>query len=499
MSYERLAALNDHSLCNFVLTHLSDEIIVADPHTLQIIYTNDAILTHLGMSYEEVIGRELSFVLKNFTSHDKANLFACLQENTSYESIARLTREDGSSYKCKQRYYIHNGPDRDWLVVISDDLSEIEVAKEESQAILDTTVDAIININHCGEVQLFNRAAEKMFGYNKTEIIGRNISLLMPQNDSQKHDQYLAKYLSTGERKIIGVGREVVALRKDGTEFPIELSVAELTVGKEKRYTGILRDISERKEAESKIRQREDELKKLRDQLAHIDRLHIVDEMTTGIAHELNQPLTAIANYAKASQRLLKASDPNLTEVIEVNEKINRQTQRAGEVVHRLRALVKKDHINYQTVSPSSFIKDALALLQADSNIGQVDISTTVECGDALVEVDAIQIGQVITNLIKNAIDALTEIRNHDNKIQITVDADDNRVFFSVRDNGMGISAENKDKIFEPFFTSKRSGMGMGLCICRSIIKSHGGDLNFKPVEPHGVDFCFSLPIANRK
>ncbi len=499
MSYERLAALNDHSLCNFVLTHLSDEIIVADPHTLQIIYTNDAILTHLGMSYEEVIGRELSFVLKNFTSHDKTNLFACLQENTSYESIARLTREDGSSYKCKQRYYIHNGPDRDWLVVISDDLSEIEVAKEESQAILDTTVDAIININHCGEVQLFNRAAEKMFGYNKTEIIGRNISLLMPQNDSQKHDQYLANYQSTGERKIIGVGREVVALRKDGTEFPIELSVAELTVGKEKRYTGILRDISERKEAESKIRQREEELKKLRDQLAHIDRLHIVDEMTTGIAHELNQPLTAIANYAKVSQRLLKASDPNLAEVIEVNEKINRQTRRAGEVVHRLRALVKKDHINYQTVSPSSFIKDALALLQADRNIGQVDISTTVECGDALVEVDAIQIGQVITNLIKNAIDALTEIRNHDNKIQITVDADDSHVFFSVRDNGKGISAENKDKIFEPFFTSKRSGMGMGLCICRSIIKSHGGDLNFKSVEPHGVDFYFSLPIANRK
>ncbi len=355
------------------------------------------------------------------------------------------------------------------------------------EALLEAAVDAIIIIDDDGKIRMFNTAAERMFGYSAPAVVGKNVNILMPEPYSSQHDRYLQNYLETGEAKIIGIGREVKAQKNDGALFPIELSVGEIKGGDRKQFVGIIRDITERVRVETEIRDNQE-------RLAHVTRVSTMGEMASGIAHEINQPLTAIATYAQACRRLLeqKKADPETLD--STLQKIGMQAQRAGEVIRRLRDFIKKRVSHRHVADIEDILQESVKIAQTDTRV--LNYGLTLELNNKLphIVVDSVQIQQVILNLIRNAIDAMED--NPGQPIKIYAEQSDNEfIEIIVSDQGQGLDEQTREKLFEPFFTTKSSGMGLGLSISQSIINSHGGRL-WHTVNRHGgSDFHFTLPL----
>lgn len=367
-------------------------------------------------------------------------------------------------------------------------------ANAKLSALLNAAVDAIIIIDHLGNVELFNAAAERLFGYQSTEVVGNNVKMLMPEPYQGEHDQYLHNYMHTNEARIIGIGREVKARKKDGDIFPIELSVGEVKDSSHKQFVGIIRDISERIKAQS------DAILN-RERLAHVTRLSTMGEMAAGIAHEINQPLSAISSYAQACRNIISNNSSSATDLVfhrqklsDTLEKISNQALRAGEVIRRLRSFVKKRHAQREPVDLNGLIEDTIELAKVDTRLLDhgIKLHLTIEPKPQLM-IDPIQIQQVLFNLIRNAIDAMEDqpaeaVHIHSRWL--------NQQFIevAVSDSGHGVSVENQANLFHPFFTTKTVGMGMGLPICQSIIHSHGGELKHSPGVITGSVFAFTLP-----
>lgn len=365
---------------------------------------------------------------------------------------------------------------------------EARTARAQFQALLDAAVDAIVLIDRDGLIVGFNRSAERLFGYESPEVLGRNVKMLMPEPYRAEHDGYIQRYRRSGEARIIGIGREVTAQRKDGTCFPIDLSVGEIADDTgPARFVGILRDLTERKAAEH-------EMVEHRERLAHLTRLGTIGEMTTAIAHEINQPLTAISTYAQACQRMLRAGTGDETELADTLGKIGVQARRAGEVIRHLRRLVKQRDSETEVTDANELIRDLLHLAQVDSRAQGLVIRA--ELADRLppIEVDPIQIQQVVLNLIRNAVDAMGEWRADDTIVVTSELTADGWVEIGVIDSGPGIPAHVVERRFEPFLTTKPEGLGVGVSICRSIVESHGGKLSFEKNEPAGTVARFVLP-----
>jgi len=363
------------------------------------------------------------------------------------------------------------------------------LAVPEWKALLDAAVDAIIVIDHKGLIKTFNSAAENMFGFSAEEVFGKNVSLLMPEPYKSKHDGYLRTYLDTGNAKIIGIGREARARRKSGTVFPIVLSVGKVPNKNEPKFVGLIRDITERKRSEEEIHQ-------TRERLAQFGRLSTLGEMAASLAHEINQPLTAISTYTQACQRLIESGRSDDAEILATLKKCHSQAQRAGEVIRRLRHFVKEREIGRREVSCNDIIRDLAALAEVDARDKGIPLTIEVAGGLPNVMVDTVQIQQVILNLIRNGIDAMIDMDDYDKGIAVSVSEFNNdQIKIMVTDHGSGITKDDEKKIFQPFFTTKSSGMGLGLAICQSIIESHGGVLSFTRNPSVGTTFYFTLPI----
>lgn len=364
-------------------------------------------------------------------------------------------------------------------------------ASSEWKALLDAAVDAIIVIDHRGNIKTFNAAAEVIFGFTAQEVTGKNISHLMPEPYQREHDGYIENYLRTGDATIIGIGREAQAKRKDGSVFPIDLSVGEIPTDDQPKFVGIVRDLTERKQSEEEVYQ-------TREKLAQFGRLSTLGEMAASLAHELNQPLTAIATYTQACQRLIESGKSDNAEILAVLKKCNAQAQRAGEVIRRLRQFVRKREFGRQEVSCGEIIHDIAALAEVDARNSSIPLTIDVAEGLPKISVDAVQIQQVILNLIRNGIDAMMNMDQYGKGISVAVSKfEDNQVRIEVTDHGSGITKEAEEHIFQPFFTTKSSGMGLGLAICRSIIESHGGVLGFRRNPSGGTTFYFTLPAIS--
>ena len=364
-------------------------------------------------------------------------------------------------------------------------------AAPEWKALLDAAVDAIIVIDHRGRIETFNSAAEVIFGFSAREVLGKNVSLLMPEPYRSEHDGYIGNYLETGNARIIGIGREAQANRKDGSVFPIDLSVGEIPTDNQPRFVGIVRDITERKRSEKEKHQ-------TRERLAQFGRLSTLGEMAASLAHELNQPLTAIATYTQACQRLIESGQSDNDEILAALKKCNSQAQRAGEVIRRLRQFVKKRELGRREVSCNDIIRDVAALAEVDARDNGIPLTIDIAKGLPKIMVDAVQIQQVILNLIRNGIDAMMNMEQYDEGISVSVSKSENHnVTIAVTDHGSGITEEAEKMIFQPFFTTKSSGMGLGLAICRSIIESHGGVLNFTKNPSGGTTFFFTVPVIS--
>jgi two-component system sensor kinase FixL len=359
------------------------------------------------------------------------------------------------------------------------------------QALLDAAVDGIIIIDHEGCIQEFNRAAERLFGYPAQEILGSNVSLLIADPNRRGHDQYLMHPGTTGETPAAR-GCEVEARRKDGRLVPVFLSVGVMEGSNPPRYVGFVQDISFRRRAEA-------DSYRLQERLTHVSRLATVGEMSAGIAHELNQPLAAVANYAQACDRLLGMPNPDIEEVREALREITAQAVRAGDIIHRLRALARNDFMRRELTDVNRLVGELNEIIQLSSKAHDVQLTMELAATLPLVEVDRSQMQQVILSLVSNALEALSATDLKERKVVLrTQRLPEGEVEITVYDNGPGISEQIASRLFEPFSTTKTHGTGLGLASSRSIVKAHQGSLDYKPNSPRGASFCVRLPSAKQ-
>ena len=490
----------------------------------------------------------------------------------------------------------------------------------EFRSLLDAAVDAIIVIDHRGRVEQFSLSAERVFGYKEAEVVGRNVSMLMPEPYRAEHDGYIQRYTSTGEARIIGIGREVRAQRKDGTVFPCELAVGQVAEAVPPRFIGFIRDITLRKQADERLRrseaelrlaqelanlgnyvvhhdraepdyyspqlhrilgvaamddtvplttmlrlwvhpsdrekldealdelqsdqgacdveyrivradgttrylhhiaqltfdaeghplrhvgtvhdvtdrrQTEDEARQLQERLTHFSRLSTMGEMAAGLAHEINQPLSAIAMYAQAGQRFMRSPTRDDADVLEALEQINAQALRAGEVIRRLRNFVKNREVKREPVDCNRLLEDLRTLAETDARLHNVRLRIEEEPRLPTVYADPIQLQQVVLNLVRNAIDAMAEVPESQREIVLSARlVPEGEIEVVVADHGTGLAADASEHLFNPFFTTKSGGTGLGLAISRSIVRAHGGRLWHTPNERTGARFHFTLPVS---
>ena len=360
------------------------------------------------------------------------------------------------------------------------------------QSILDTIPDAMIVIDERGVIQSFSSAAERLFGYTPAEVLGTNVKRLMPSPYREAHDGYIDRYLQTGERRIIGIGRVVVGERKDGSTFPMELAVGEMRSSNQRFFTGFIRDLTERQQTEARLQE-------LQSELVHISRLTAMGEMASTLAHELNQPLSAIANYLKGSRRLLEDnSDEQSTMLRDAVDKAADQAIRAGQIIRRLRDFVARGESERRVESVKKLVEEASALALVGAKDQGVRVKFQLDPTIDFVLADKVQVQQVLLNLIRNAIDAMQDSKKRDLLIS-TTPTEDGMIAISVTDTGAGIAPEMASQLFQPFVTTKAQGMGVGLSISRTIVESHGGQINCEPNPGGGTIFRFTLRVVSDK
>ena len=364
-------------------------------------------------------------------------------------------------------------------------VADLQAREAHLQSILDTVHDAMIVIDERGTIQSFSAAAERQFGWTPAEVIGRNVSMLMPNPYRDEHDDYLGRYQQTGERKIIGIGRVVVGERKDGSTFPMELAVGEMRSGDRRFFTGFVRDLTERETAERR-------LQNLQSELVHVSRITAMGEMASALAHELNQPLSAAASYVQGCRRLAYKSPidgPTIADGLILAEA---QLLRAGDIIRRLRDFASKGETERRIENLPQLLEEAGALAMVGAKEQGVRLRFDMQRNMPLVLADRVQIQQVTLNLMRNAIEAMAESSPR----ELTISAKDcggGMVQVSIADTGPGINEEVAGQLFQPFVTTKQKGMGVGLSISRTIVETHGGRIWAEPKPGGGTILHFTL------
>jgi two-component system sensor kinase FixL len=355
------------------------------------------------------------------------------------------------------------------------------------QSIFDAAPEAMIVINSEGVIQSYGASAERMFGWRPSAAIGRNVSMLMPQPFRAQHDGYLQRYLTTGERRIIGIGRIVVGERKDGSTFPMELTVAEVASDHGRFFTGFVRDLTERQESEARLQE-------LQAEVVHISRLSAMGEMASALAHELNQPLSAISNYLSGAHRLLTRDGMGGHAAADAVEKASNQALRAGDIIRRLRDFLARGEGERSVESLGKLVHEACGLALVGAREHGVEVRYAIDAHRDRVLVDRIQIQQVIVNLVRNALEAMQDQPRRVLEVSTHVKGDMAEV--CVADTGPGLDPAAAEKLFQPFVTTKASGTGVGLSISRTIVEAHGGRIWTEANSGGGAIFRFSVRMA---
>jgi two-component system, LuxR family, sensor kinase FixL len=488
----------------------------------------------------------------------------------------------------------------------------------ETQALMEAAVDAIVVIDHRGVMQAVNDATCRTFGYQAAELLGQNVSVLMAEPDHMRHDDYLERHLVTGHARIIGVGRDVRARRRDGSHFPVRLSVGRVPDAIPPRFVGLMRDVSAEQEASAALELQRDranaylelhdsilleldaghricdinsrgaqllgasaacivgrswfdfmageperdrarflladaqasgaprdrefdcrdvageprrihwrcialrsatgapagwlcsgadvtaralaehQARLAQDRLTQVARLATAGEMAAGVAHEINQPLTAITTYAVACERYLAMPQPDLVEARDAVREIAAEGLRAGEIIRRLRQMVRLDAPDTRSRQDvNALVEELRSLLDADARVHDVRLSIELEPDLPAVTGNGAHLQQVVLNLVRNALEALLELPATERRVRIeTCTTLDGAVEIQVEDNGPGIDPAIADRLFDPFSTTKPNGTGLGLSMCRTIVQSHGGNIRASALSPHGTRFVVQLPVA---
>lgn len=476
------------------IAEASDDAIVGKDLSGAITAWNHAAETMFGYTADEIIGQPIALVIPPDRIDEEASILERVRRG---ESLVHFETER----RCKDGRVIPVtltiSPIRDnhgriiGVSKIARDITEAQRIQGELRhreallcSILDTVPDALIVIDRQGLIHSFSVAAERLFGFSAAEVAGQNVSMLMPSPYREEHDRYLARCSATGERHIIGIGRMVVGQRKDGSTFPLEVTVGEVNLPGAHLFTGFVRDLTERKDRERRVGE-------LQAELVHLSRLTDLGQMVSALAHEVNQPLTAMALYLSAVRRRVAAGDQQ--GVQQAVERIAAQGERAVQIIQRLRDQVAKREAERRVESLTKTIEEAsgLALLGADQGL-KLEIRVDRNAAEAVI--DKVQIQQVLLNLMRNAAEAMDGSARRELSIS-TARAGD-MVEISVCDTGHGLAESVRARLFEPFVTTKPDGMGVGLSVCRSIIEAHGGELCAEDGAGGGTIFRLTVPGA---
>lgn len=453
----------------------------------------------MGWNADEIVGRSIAafYTEADAAAGLPAAELASAAERSPRREEAWRVRKGGSEFLADVTTVALRDPDGS-LRGFGQSIFDITARKAAEQGLADselhvrsilaTVPSAMVVIDERGSILSFSAAAERLFGYSERELVGRNVKMLMPSNDSERHDDYINHYLDTGERRIIGIGRIVVGKRRDGTEFPMELSVGEASGGGHRIFTGFIRDLTTQQRSEL-------QLKELQSELIHVSRVSAMGTMASTLAHELNQPLTAIANYLEGARDLLDhPDDETLGMVREALSEGAKEALRAGHIVRRLRDFVARGEVERKVENLPHMIEEAarLALIGASERGVRAlfDLDRSV---DAVV-VDRVQIQQVLVNLLRNAAEALRDRPVRDITVS-TGRAPNDMVRVAVADTGPGITPGIE--LFQAFASTKEHGMGLGLSICRTIVEAHGGRIWAEPRPGGGTIFQFTLMSAD--
>jgi PAS domain S-box-containing protein len=355
------------------------------------------------------------------------------------------------------------------------------------QSILATVPDAMVVSDERGIITSFSAAAVKMFGYEPEEIIDTSVKYLMPVPYRDNHEGFMHGYRQTGERRITESGRVAVAQRKDGSTFPMEVHLGEMESGGQRFFTAFIRDLTDRQYTEKRMQE-------LQSELTYMSRLSAMGEMGSTLAHEVNQPLTAITGYLKGCGMILDRMEgehvPMLRQGIEGAAE---EALRAGEVIRHLRAFVARGETDQEVEDLRKLIEEASALALAGAKDKGIKVDFDLPHESPKVLVSRVQIQQVLLNLVRNAMEAMQDVDERDLTIKAELEDEGAMVRLSVKDTGPGLASSVQEKLFTPFTTTKQTGMGVGLSICRTIIEAHGGKIWANSIPGEGTTFCFTL------
>jgi two-component system sensor kinase FixL len=357
-------------------------------------------------------------------------------------------------------------------------------------AVMNTLVDGAIVIDADGAIQLINPAGEAIFGYSAEALMGRNVTMLMPQPYHSEHDGYISDYINTGVKKIIGIGRDVAGKRRNGEVFPMNLAVGEMEGADETLFIGIIRDLTER-------HRREAEFDALQSRHFHLSRVAAMNEMGSAIAHEINQPLAATANYIETAKILAGRTSGTDEALAPVLDQALDQNKRAAEIISRMRTFIESGGVNLGTVDLEQALDDSLLLGLSKFRDTGIEVARRIDPAATRVRGDAVHIQQVLVNLIRNSCEAMAD--SPTTKLRITVALDDEKadmVRVSVADTGMGLAPDILPELFTAFTSTKHAGLGVGLSISRSIVRAHGGRIWAASRAGGGTTFSFTLPLC---
>jgi two-component system sensor kinase FixL len=350
-------------------------------------------------------------------------------------------------------------------------------------AIMNAALDGIITIDERGTVLSMNPAAATLFGYAPPEVIGQNVRMLMPEPDRGRHDSYIGEYLRTGTPKIIGIGRQVEGMRKDGSIFPMELGVSVVATEGKRVFVGLIHDLSQSRQFERRLHE------------LQTNRLDLMENMAAGLAHELKQPLSAITAYINFAHRQLKQKDFSIEKVEEFLDNASAQVFRVSEIMDNLRQFIARGDTVRSLQNLNAVVRTACEFTDAFAKEHNVKTTVNLEASPDQVIINKVQIQQVVVNLKRNAIEAMRDVDRREMTVSTRL-IEGNMIQTDVADTGSGLPHSIRDRLFDQFTTTKPHGLGVGLSISRSIIEAHKGAIWAEPNPGGGTIFSFVLPLA---
>jgi two-component system, LuxR family, sensor kinase FixL len=373
------------------------------------------------------------------------------------------------------------------------DITSRKQDEERFQRAVEASPNGILLVDAAGRIIHVNTQVERLLGFSRHELIGNAISTVVPVAAEPSQECWVGGYSRAPAARVMETGREVYARRKDGTEVPIEIGFSAIGDGDHVIVLTTVVDISERRRMEL-------EAARQRNELAHLSRVSMLGELSASLAHELNQPLTAILSNAQAALRFMTGPGYEADELREILEDIVSEDRRAGEVIQRLRLLLTKGQVQHQSLSLNDIVEEVLKLMYADFIGHNVVVETDLFPGLPFVAGDRVQLQQVLLNLVINGCDAMGGTGGRSRKLLLSTEyCEDGSVLIDVSDSGCGVPAGKLEEVFDAFYSTKPQGMGLGLAVCRTIVTAHGGRLWASNNIDGGATFHISLPVVGER